>query len=187
MSHATHGEHVKRNFSLRMVVGQDRIALERDTGCVTGSADSWCGRAREIGPEGASYQGPFYEAGPVKRDELPAGFNLLSGFTHVGQRPVCVSHSTIRRRHILRDRLSNMAGMVRLCPMPKGANTCRRTQPWQTQPAIAPQLPWCSPEGKEVLLLRAGRARLSGGGRRCQQPRRSVRPGIPQHRPGRHE
>jgi len=34
-------------------------------------------------------------------------------------------------------------------PMPKVANTCRRTQPSQTQPAFAHQLPRCSPRGKK--------------------------------------
>lgn len=115
----------------------------------------------------------------LSRGELPAGFNLLSGFTHVGQRPVCVSHSTIRRRPILRDRLSSSAETLPFRSMPKGANTCRRTQPWQTQPAIARPLPWCSPEGKEALFLRAGRACSSSGHRRRKYARRSVGAGIP--------
>jgi hypothetical protein len=51
----------------------------------------------------------------LSRGKFAAGFNLLSGFTHVGQRPVCVSHSTIRRRRILRHRLSGQIEAAQ-CP-----------------------------------------------------------------------
>jgi hypothetical protein len=93
------------------------------------AAGSACARRRSRIPDGPQ---PSMKPG-LSRGELPAGFNLLSGLTHVGQRPVCVSHSTIRRRHILRDRLSSVAEAPPSRSMPKVVNTCRRTQPWQTQ------------------------------------------------------